>query len=135
MRKLSNLQWMAIELLAIGSLEQPQVRLKDAEKDLVTISSLIPGSQLKSTLGVSSALHAGSLTTFLSPPSSPRAGERSPFLESEELESGKGKKEVEAKLVSYSYTFFHLILHLRACIRHAFIGMEQFRSSDLIDVG
>ncbi|MFS7955701.1 hypothetical protein Hanom_Chr07g00645711 [Helianthus anomalus] len=36
----------------------------------------------------------------------------SPFLESEEVESGKGKKEVEVKHVSFSYTFFHLIFAL-----------------------
>ncbi|MFS8035334.1 hypothetical protein Hanom_Chr17g01591831 [Helianthus anomalus] len=52
-------------------------------------------------------------------------GERSPFLESEERESGKGKKEVKAKLVSYSYTCFHLIgEHVYG---HAFIVMEQFK--------
>ncbi|KAJ0903603.1 hypothetical protein HanPSC8_Chr07g0271781 [Helianthus annuus] len=55
----------------------------------------------------------------------PAKGERSPFLESEERESGKGKKEVKAKLVSYSYTCFHLIgEHV---YRHAFIVMEQFK--------
>ncbi|MFS7914216.1 hypothetical protein Hanom_Chr02g00150811 [Helianthus anomalus] len=40
------------------------------------------------------------------------SGEQSPFLESEELESGKGKKEVEAKHVSYSYTFFYMVFAL-----------------------
>ncbi|MFS7952892.1 putative serine incorporator/TMS membrane protein [Helianthus anomalus] len=64
-----------------------------------------------------SALHAGSLTTFLSPPSSPRA--------EDDLESGKGKKEVKAKVVSYSYAFFHLIgEHV---FGHAFIVMEQLK--------
>ncbi|KAF5787782.1 putative serine incorporator/TMS membrane protein [Helianthus annuus] len=103
----------------------------------VTTGTLIIG-MLTTVLSVLySALRAGSSTTFLSPPSSPRAaGERSPFLESEELESGKGKKEVEARPVSYSYTFFHLIFALASMYSAMLLsGWSSSESSDLIDVG
>ncbi|KAF5759781.1 putative serine incorporator/TMS membrane protein [Helianthus annuus] len=91
----------------------------------ITTCTLILGMLTIVLLVLYSALRAGSSKTFLSPPSSLRAGERSPFLESEELESSKGKKEVKAKLVSYSYAFFHIIgEHV---FGHAFIVIEQFK--------
>ncbi|MFS8033626.1 hypothetical protein Hanom_Chr17g01571781 [Helianthus anomalus] len=66
------------------------------------------------------------IPSIFSESSSPfTTGERSPFLESEELESSEGKKEVKAKLVSYSYAFFHIIgEHV---FGHAFIVIEQFK--------
>jgi hypothetical protein len=72
---------------------------------------------------VYSAVRAGSATTFLSPPSSPRAGDRKPLLtehdmeEDSELENTKemkmtrgGKKDPQP--VAYVYSFFHLIFAL-----------------------
>lgn len=84
-----------------------------------------------------SALRAGSSTTFLSPPSSPRAGDKKPLLESEELEAGKGKNEAGAKPVSYSYTFFHLIFALASMYSAMLLSgwTSSSESSDLIDVG
>ncbi|KAK4370508.1 hypothetical protein RND71_009983 [Anisodus tanguticus] len=67
----------------------------------VTTSTLVLG-MLTTVLSVLySALRAGSSTTFMSPPSSPRSGEKKSLLDSEELESGKGS--AEARPVSYSY--------------------------------
>ncbi|KAL9275198.1 Serine incorporator 2-like protein [Drosera capensis] len=84
-----------------------------------------------------SALRAGSSTTFLSPPSSPRAGAAKPLLESEDMEAGKEKKETEARPVSYSYTFFHLIFALASMYAGMLLSgwTSSSESSDLIDVG
>ncbi|GAB2219979.1 hypothetical protein Droror1_Dr00007620 [Drosera rotundifolia] len=57
---------------------------------------------------VYSAVRAGSSTTLLSPPSSPRAGGEKPLLP---LDKSDGE-EKEFKPVSYSYSFFHLIFSL-----------------------
>lgn len=83
-----------------------------------------------------SALRAGSSTTFLSPPSSPKAGESKPLLE--EVEEGKSKKEEkEARPVSYSYSFFHLIFALASMYSAMLLSgwTSTSESSDLIDVG
>ncbi|XP_061992571.1 uncharacterized protein LOC133710506 [Rosa rugosa] len=84
-----------------------------------------------------SALRAGSSTTFLSPPSSPRAAEKKPLLEGKELEEGKEKNEKEAQPVSYSYTFFHLIFALASMYSAMLLSgwTNTSESSDLIDVG
>lgn len=84
-----------------------------------------------------SALRAGSSTTFLSPPSSPMSGEKTPFLEAEELESGKEKNKTEARPVSYSYMFFHLIFALASMYSAMLLSgwTDSSESSDLIDVG
>jgi hypothetical protein len=100
----------------------------------VTTSTLILG-MLTTVLSVLySALRAGSSTTFLSPPSSPRSsGGKTPLLGSEELESGKDK---ESKPVSYSYTFFHLIFALASMYSAMLLsGWTISESEDLIDVG
>ncbi|GMN46583.1 hypothetical protein TIFTF001_015763 [Ficus carica] len=83
-----------------------------------------------------SALRAGSSTTFLSPPSSPKSAAKKPLLESE-LEEGKDKKEKEARPVSYSYTFFHLIFALASMYAAMLLSgwTNTSDSSDLIDVG
>ncbi|KAE9591431.1 putative serine incorporator/TMS membrane protein [Lupinus albus] len=84
-----------------------------------------------------SALRAGSSTTFLSPPSSPRSGGNKPLLE-EELEEGKTKKEEkEAKPVSYSYSFFHLIFALATMYSAMLLSgwTSTNEGTDLIDVG
>ncbi|MFS7944131.1 putative serine incorporator/TMS membrane protein [Helianthus anomalus] len=68
-----------------------------------------------------------------------RSGERLPFLELEELESVKGKKEVEAKHVSYSYTFFHMIFAIAImCSNMLLFGCSSSECSFflvLIDAG
>lgn len=63
-------------------------------------------------------------------------GERSSLLESDELESGKNKKETESKPVSYSYTFFHVIFALASMYSAMLLsGWSTSETSDLIDVG
>ncbi|CAN4099643.1 unnamed protein product [Withania somnifera] len=101
----------------------------------VTTSTLVLG-MLTTVLSVLySALRAGSSTTFMSPPSSPRSGEKKSLLASEELESGKGSPE--ARPVSYSYTFFHLIFALASMYAGMLLSgwTSSSESSELIDVG
>ncbi|KAF4358736.1 hypothetical protein CsatB_026070 [Cannabis sativa] len=103
----------------------------------VTASTLILG-MLTTVLSVLySAVRAGSSTTFLSPPSSPKSGAKKPFLEGEDVEEGKEKKEKEARPVSYSYTFFHLIFALASMYAAMLLSgwTNTSESSDLIDVG
>lgn len=103
----------------------------------VSTSTLILG-MLTTVLSVLySALRAGSSATFLSPPSSPKAAAKKPLLEAEELEEGKEKKETEARPVSYSYTFFHLIFALASMYSGMLLSgwTSSSESSDLIDVG
>ncbi|KAF8392482.1 hypothetical protein HHK36_022824 [Tetracentron sinense] len=104
----------------------------------VSTSTLILG-MLTTVLSVLySAVRAGSSTTFLSPPSSPKSGGKKPLLE-EEIETGKEKeKETEARPVSYSYTFFHLIFALASMYSAMLLtgwSSSTSSSSDLIDVG
>ncbi|RDY08182.1 Serine incorporator 3, partial [Mucuna pruriens] len=103
----------------------------------VSTSTLVLG-MLTTVLSVLySALRAGSSTTFLSPPSSPKFGGSKPLLE-EELEEGKTKKEEkEARPVSYSYSFFHLIFALASMYSAMLLSgwTSTSESSDLIDVG
>ncbi|KAL4642630.1 hypothetical protein ACB092_02G034000 [Castanea dentata] len=106
----------------------------------VTTSTLILG-MLTTVLSVLySALRAGSSTTFLSPPSSPKSGGKKPLLEEEELEEGKEKEkktDAEARPVSYSYMFFHLIFALASMYSAMLLSgwTSSSESSDLIDVG
>lgn len=104
----------------------------------VTTGTLVLG-MLTTVLSVLySALRAGSSTTFLSPPSSPRAGAKQPLIESEDPEAGKEKKEQEARPVSYSYTFFHLIFALASMYSGMLLSgwtSSSDDSSDLINVG
>ncbi|KGN47263.1 serine incorporator 3 [Cucumis sativus] len=104
----------------------------------VSVGTLVLGMLTTVLSVIYSALRAGSSTTFLSPPSSPRAGGSKPLLESEDLEDGKNKKtEGEGQPVSYSYTFFHLIFALAsmysAMLLSGWTSLNE--SSDLIDVG
>ncbi|PIA39270.1 hypothetical protein AQUCO_02600009v1 [Aquilegia coerulea] len=104
----------------------------------VSTGTLILGMLTTVLSVVYSAVRAGSSTTFLSPPSSPKSGGRKPLLESEELEEGKsGKKEIEARPVTYSYMFFHLIFALASMYSGMLLtGWSSAQSgSDLIDVG
>ncbi|XP_026444790.1 serine incorporator 1-like [Papaver somniferum] len=84
-----------------------------------------------------SARRAGSSTTFLSPPSSPRSGGGKPLLD-DKLEEGKKGKETEAVPVTYSYMFFHLIFALATMYSGMLLtGWTGSSSSDsaFIDVG
>lgn len=103
----------------------------------VSVSTLLLGMATTILSVLYSALRAGSSTTFLSPPSSPRAAEKKPLLEGKELEEGKEKKEKEAEPVSYSYTFFHLIFALASMYSAMLLSgwTNTSESSDLIDVG
>ncbi|KAK9933494.1 hypothetical protein M0R45_020691 [Rubus argutus] len=103
----------------------------------VSVSTLLLGMATTILSVLYSALRAGSSTTFLSPPSSPRAAEKKPLLEGKELEEGKEKKEKEAEPVSYSYTFFHLIFALASMYSAMLLSgwTDTSESSDLIDVG
>ncbi|KAJ4847247.1 hypothetical protein Tsubulata_004659 [Turnera subulata] len=104
----------------------------------VSTSTLVLG-MLTTVLSVLySAVRAGSSTTFLSPPSSPKASAgKKPLLEAE-LEEGK-EKDAEGQPVSYSYTFFHLIFALAsmysAMLLSGWTSTSSSESSDLIDVG
>ncbi|XP_009391591.2 uncharacterized protein LOC103977725 [Musa acuminata AAA Group] len=105
----------------------------------VSTGTLVLGMLTTVLSVVYSAVRAGSSTTFLSPPSSPKSGSRSPLLEAGDAESGKPeKKENEARPVSYSYTFFHLIFALAsmysAMLLTGWSGSIS-ESSELIDVG
>ncbi|KAK1291355.1 hypothetical protein QJS10_CPB17g01930 [Acorus calamus] len=86
-----------------------------------------------------SAVRAGSSTTFLSPPSSPKSGSRRPLIGSNEIEEGnEEKKEKEGSRVSYSYTFFHLIFALASMYSAMLLTgwtSSTSGSSELIDVG
>ncbi|KAL6955481.1 hypothetical protein U1Q18_050157, partial [Sarracenia purpurea var. burkii] len=106
-------------------------------KSAVSTSTLVLG-MLTTVLSVLySALRAGSSTTFLSPPSSPKSGAKKPLLDSKELEEGKEKKETEPRPVSYSYTFFHLIFALASMYSAMLLSgwTSSSESSELIDVG
>ncbi|XP_057486231.1 uncharacterized protein LOC130772432 isoform X1 [Actinidia eriantha] len=107
-------------------------------KSAVSTSTLVLG-MLTTVLSVLySALRAGSSTTFLSPPSSPKASAaaKKPLLDSEDVEEGKEKKEKEPRPVSYSYMFFHLIFALASMYSAMLLsGWSSSESTDLIDVG
>ncbi|KDP40096.1 hypothetical protein JCGZ_02094 [Jatropha curcas] len=103
----------------------------------VSTSTLVLGVLTTVLSVLYSAVRAGSSTTFLSPPSSPKASDaKKPLLE-EQLEEGKEKKEKEAKPVSYSYTFFHLIFALASMYSAMLLSgwTNSSENSDLIDVG
>lgn len=66
------------------------------------------------------------------------AAEKKPLLEAGEMEEGKEKsKETEARPVSYSYTFFHVIFALASMYSAMLLSgwTSSSESSDLIDVG
>ncbi|XP_077214443.1 uncharacterized protein LOC143849331 isoform X2 [Tasmannia lanceolata] len=82
---------------------------------------------------VYSAVRAGSSTTLLSPPSSPRAGK--PLLP---LEQQEDKKKDETRAVTYSYSFFHLIFSLASMYSAMLLtgwSTSVGESGKLVDVG
>ncbi|XP_028759956.1 probable serine incorporator [Neltuma alba] len=104
----------------------------------VTVSTLVLGLLTTVLSVLYSALRAGSSTSFLSPPSSPKSGGKKPLLEAEEMEEGKGKKEEkDAEPVSYSYSFFHLIFALASMYSAMLLSgwTSSSDSSGLVDVG
>lgn len=111
----------------------------------VSLGTLILGLLTTVLSVLYSAFRAGSSTTFLSPPSSPKSAEKKPLLKSEDeetgndkKEAGKEKKETEARPVSYSYTFFHLIFALASMYSAMLLTgwtSSSSESEELIDVG
>ncbi|KAK1570080.1 hypothetical protein QYE76_067192 [Lolium multiflorum] len=102
----------------------------------VSMSSLVLGMLTTVLSVVYSAVRAGSSTTFLSPPSSPRSGAKNPLLGDSNVEEGKAGGE--ARPVSYSYTFFHLIFALASMYSGMLLtGWMSVASekSELMDVG
>ncbi|EPS68630.1 hypothetical protein M569_06136 [Genlisea aurea] len=103
----------------------------------VTISTLVVGMLTTVFSVLYSAFRAGSSTTFLSPPSSPRAaGKLSLLLGGDgDVESGKGESEGEP--VRYSYSFFHLIFALATMYSAMLLSgwTSNSENPDLIDVG
>jgi hypothetical protein len=100
---------------------------------------------------VYSAVRAGSSTTFLSPPSSPREGSsRKPLLTKEDVEEGNepedddepirrgGKRSSEPRPVTYVYSFFHLTFALASMYSAMLLtgwGNANVEEKDIIDVG
>ncbi|KAK8971007.1 hypothetical protein KSP40_PGU020020 [Platanthera guangdongensis] len=84
----------------------------DNHSKQVSTATLILGMLTTVLSVVYSAVRAGSSTTFLSPPSSPKSGSSKPLIEGE-MESGKIEtKRSDPRPVTYSYFFFHLIFAL-----------------------
>ncbi|XVE66408.1 hypothetical protein DITRI_Ditri08aG0077800 [Diplodiscus trichospermus] len=84
---------------------------------------------------VYSVVRAGSSTTLLSPPSSPRAGAGKPLLPLDKAD--EQEKKEKNKLVTYSYAFFHIIFSL-ASMYSAMLLMRSTsagKSGKLVDVG
>ncbi|CAL5440454.1 unnamed protein product [Camellia sinensis] len=83
---------------------------------------------------VYSAVRAGSSTTLLSPPSSPRAGK--PLLPLDKADEVEEKER--AKPVSYSYAFFHIIFSLASMYSAMLLtgwSASVGASGRLVDVG
>ncbi|KAL3512007.1 hypothetical protein ACH5RR_024724 [Cinchona calisaya] len=85
---------------------------------------------------VYSAVRAGSSTTLLSPPSSPRAGAGKPLLPLDKADEEEEKEK--AKPVTYSYSFFHLIFSLASMYSAMLLtgwSTSVGESGKLVDVG
>ncbi|KAE7999771.1 hypothetical protein FH972_004171 [Carpinus fangiana] len=84
---------------------------------------------------VYSAVRAGSSTTLLSPPSSPRTGK--PLLPLDNKTDEKEEKD-KAKPVTYSYSFFHIIFSLASMYSAMLLtgwSTSVGESGKLVDVG
>ncbi|MCD9640853.1 hypothetical protein HAX54_026561 [Datura stramonium] len=85
---------------------------------------------------VYSAVRAGSSTTLLSPPSSPRAGAGKPLLPLDKADQEEEKEK--AKTVTYSYSFFHIIFSLASMYSAMLLtgwSTSVGESGKLVDVG
>lgn len=83
---------------------------------------------------VYSAVRAGSSTTLISPPSSPRAG--TPLLPMDKVAVEEEKEK--SKPVTYSYSFFHLIFSLASMYSAMLLtgwSTSVGESGELVDVG
>jgi len=86
---------------------------------------------------VYSAVRAGSSTTLLSQPSSPRAGAGKPLLPLDSKPDEQEEKE-RAKPVTYSYSFFHIIFSLASMYSAMLLtgwSTSVGESGKLVDVG
>ncbi|KAK9144979.1 hypothetical protein Sjap_004882 [Stephania japonica] len=87
---------------------------------------------------VYSAVRAGSSTTLLSAPSSPRAGVENPLLPFSKMDEMEEKKEERNRPVTYSYTFFHVIFSLASMYSAMLLtgwSTSVGESGKLVDVG
>lgn len=88
---------------------------------------------------VYSAVRAGSSTTLLSPPSSPRAGSDKPLLPFDKSDAADEDTKKDApRPVSYSYSFFHLIFSLASMYSAMLLtgwSTSVGESGKLVDVG
>ncbi|KAL5699809.1 hypothetical protein ACHQM5_030660 [Ranunculus cassubicifolius] len=87
---------------------------------------------------VYSAVRAGSSTTLLSPPSSPRAGAEKPLLPFQKMDEEGEEKGEKSRAVSYSYSFFHLIFSLASMYSAMLLtgwSTSVGESGKLVDVG
>ncbi|KAF5187913.1 Serine incorporator [Thalictrum thalictroides] len=87
---------------------------------------------------VYSAVRAGSSTTLLSPPSSPRAGAEKPLLPFQKMDEVEDKKDEKSRTVTYSYSFFHLIFSLASMYSAMVLtgwSTSVGESGKLVDVG
>ncbi|KAE8689881.1 60S ribosomal protein L13a-4-like [Hibiscus syriacus] len=85
---------------------------------------------------VYSAVRAGSSTTLLSPPSSPRAGAGKPLLPMDKVD--EHEEQGKNKPVSYSYAFFHIIFSLASMYSAMLLtgwSTSVGESGKLVDVG
>ncbi|XP_068302474.1 uncharacterized protein [Pyrus communis] len=85
---------------------------------------------------VYSAVRAGSSTTLLSPPGSPRAGAGKPLLPLDKVDEHEEKEK--CKPVSYSYSFFHIIFSLASMYSAMLLtgwSTSVGESGKLVDVG
>ncbi|KAK8675743.1 hypothetical protein V6N13_033807 [Hibiscus sabdariffa] len=85
---------------------------------------------------VYSAVRAGSSTTLLSPPSSPRAGGGKPLLPLDKAD--EREEEKENRPVTYSYAFFHIIFSLASMYSAMLLtgwSTSVGESGKLVDVG
>ncbi|XP_058113964.1 uncharacterized protein LOC131256893 isoform X2 [Magnolia sinica] len=85
---------------------------------------------------VYSAVRAGSSTTLLSPPSSPRAAK--PLLPLDQKDQQEDRKKDEPRAVTYSYSFFHLIFSLASMYSAMLLtgwSTSVGESGKLVDVG
>lgn len=109
----------------------------------VSTGTLILGMLTTVLSVVYSAVRAGSSTTFLSPPTSPRRGSEKPLLQSKDVEEGqkdekRDEKNDEGRPVTYSYTFFHLIFALASMYSAMLLTgwtSSTKDSEELVDVG